>query len=863
MADKAACIVALKKNFKDALPDTEITKIVNATFEELGEGVRFGEALNEASARIVETVRETLTQRRLDVLQDIEKFGSHLRFLTQDSSVRDIDEALSAIVLGGSLDTGLVGGGRGIAVDAAVLINETSNMFLQELQIRGGLLQGRPNSKSKHLMKILSSGKLDREIHMEYRNPGSSKVREAAEIAKAIRKVNNKLHHDKVQAGSGAKYRKDRITTRRHDLDKIGHTDADFDAWAGKLMDPDGPYKVDWKATMGSKDLAERRKFLKNVFENMMSERAGLDLEDAVPGDVGRAGVRRGDFSGQVRKKREIVFADGESEFNYNRDFGKGTLNEQITHDIFIQSNQAAAIRHLGSRPYQMLERVQGAALMIGRDRKIPSEDLARLEAGISEGKYRTFLETAIGDDHVPANNLPVKMLRAGRTFLASTLLGNAVIASVTEQGMMSHMLRSATGMSWARSQMEWATSFFKHIPGKHRAELAKEFGLIMDSGTGIVLSRMGLDRPGELPRQLEGIMDAFFRLNLLSQQTAAHREAGAMSLAYNMARERSVSFESLHPKFKASLEGFGFNKADWQVMRTAPMTKINGQDAMLRSNFRNASQADIRAGMREKMLQTGRKFTQAEYLRELELSYMAFMNVNSNMGTGTPGARERAILRRFGGKPGTVFGEITAGFWQFSSYPLVVGRMLKRMTMSEPDQLGRPLHERLANASTMMAVTAFMAQLTALGYVRLALNDMSRGMTPRDPTIDPMRTFREAFQAGGAAGLATPFIFAAYERNAGVLGQMAGPGFSALDNVSGIWSAAQKGDVDGTARAALKTGLGVAPNLFYTHMVFNNLFMYNLREMASPGYTRRLESRAEERGQKFLIQRPTEALPW
>lgn len=851
---RADCLIALKKEFGADISDQDLSDILNSVADQLGDELEAGEALNVATKQIIENVREGLSKKRLDALLDAEKFVEKVKYINQPNLRNNPDEAIRSILLGEG-DPGTVGSGRGINTDAAAMENTNMNIFFMDLDAFSGELRGRPDVKSKELSKIYASGKLEKEIYMDYITPGSSGVKEAELIAKALRRLNNRLHEDLNLSGAQVKYRKDRPVKQTHDPEKIGHTDAEFAIWHKALTTR---HKVDWKETFGTTNPKTITARLRKVFDNISEEMSELDLDSITLGDVNPMGISRQDVSGGLRKSRTLVFADGESAYNYNVEFGKGDLRTNVDASVRSQTRAAATIRHLGTRPKEMLKKLETVASKLSRE--APKKTRDSFIEGARGGTYDTLLDQAMGTDYVPANSIVVKVARAVRALLNATLLGNATIASVTEQGMSTAAIRSVTGDDFFTANFKQVGAWLQSVSPAERQRFAAEAGLILEHSIGSVLARMGMDAPGELPKSAERFFNKFFRLNLLSQQTAISREAVAIVIMRDLGSKSHLDFSGLNAIQRGKLESYGITSVDWNVMRNSPKADIKGVQGIVRSGIRNASDSDVNAGIRETFKRTGRRMTQQEYIRDLELKYSGLINDTANAGSGTPGARQRAFTREYGFKPGTLQGELSTAFWQFSSYPLTVQRMIRRMTLLDPDASGKTTLERLSDLPTLVAAGGLMAHLTALGYVRLALNDISNGTTPRDPMLNPGATFRDAFVAGGAAGLYTGVLFSRYSEHAGLLGSMAGPGFSKLDDVKGIWHSALNGDPKGIAKKSMNFGSGFIPNLFYTRMALNHAILWNMQEMVNPGFAKRTRDRAQEQGRDFFIRDPVEA---
>lgn len=173
----------------------------------------------------------------------------------------------------------------------------------------------------------------------------------------------------------------------------------------------------------------------------------------------------------------------------------------------------------------------------------------------------------------------------------------------------------------------------------------------------------------------------------------------------------------------------------------------------------------------------------------------------------------------------------------------------------------GRELYGGQDGFSRLAGVVHMIAASIVFGYAAMAAKDLVKGRTPRDPT-NP-KTWAAAFVQGGGAGIYGDFIFGEYNRfGRGFLASAAGPTAASVEDIVDLWNRAKRGD--DLAAASLRTAVAHTPfaNLFYTRVALDYLVLYQLQEMANPGFLRRMERRvSEQNGQNFIL-RPSQAIP-
>jgi hypothetical protein len=161
--------------------------------------------------------------------------------------------------------------------------------------------------------------------------------------------------------------------------------------------------------------------------------------------------------------------------------------------------------------------------------------------------------------------------------------------------------------------------------------------------------------------------------------------------------------------------------------------------------------------------------------------------------------------------------------------------------------------------------VASLIVALTLMGYLSMAMKDISKGREPRDPQ-DP-RTWGAAFIQGGGAGLYGDYLFSRVNRFGGTLGAAAmGPTLGTIFDAGDL--ALETRDTamsqvfgDGSAEYPdtkyFQFFKNNSPfiNLFYVRSALDYLILYDLQESLSPGSLRRMEQRLKnENKQEFFL---------
>lgn len=330
--------------------------------------------------------------------------------------------------------------------------------------------------------------------------------------------------------------------------------------------------------------------------------------------------------------------------------------------------------------------------------------------------------------------------------------------------------------------------------------------------------------------------------LSFLSMLTRTRKEAF-----------REMRLHALTDVFKASesmpdnlngkiMKGHGITDADYALFRKAALAKADGETVTPRDV------ADLS--------------DEGASLAAEKMAGMTIMDTAS--GVIEQSGWGRLITGRGKNEKGTWRGELIESFWMFKGYPLnAVYRMI------DGYRLRGGLNGAAYTAASMLLTTLF-------GAVALQLNDMKSGKDPR--TVEDHRFWLAALMKGGSLGVFGDFLYAKERFGKGALETAAGPlAGDVLTAASIVRGAAEAGGLIGVGDTdeAKEAGKDVGANilrlvrtntpllgLWYTGAAVDHAFTYQVQDLLSPGYTRRMERRSQkEFGQKWWWS-PNDAIP-
>jgi hypothetical protein len=672
-----------------------------------------------------------------------------------------------------------------------------------------------------NLLIHLNDGHLDLEVARALEkladpNKKGSASKEANEIAAIVNKYRLRMLDRSNRAGSMIKKLTGFITRQSHDASKVHK--AGFKGWSDFIL-PLLDHKRTFDGDHPDKVLRQAHRTLASGGE-LASPGAESDLKMAFsgPGNLGK----------RISEHRVLHFKDADAWMTYNEKFGFGNLRQAILGEITGHARNTALMETFGSNPRAMFDEVRKGLIQLYGD---DPQKLAKLKAKLIDH----YMDEITGHSRI-ANNLDwANRSRTARGIITMAKLGGAVISSVTDIGSVAAQIRYQDGGGILTPFAKAMQTFFEGIPSKDRAEVADRLRVGLDGMIGSAAERFGAvdSQSGTMANWLR----TYFKFNLLTPWTDAWKRGMALMAAHDLGVHASKAFGSLPAHMKAILRSHSIDAPRWELLRQAVEEGYMHPDALQRLS----DEEFIKRGL-----------DPVEDRDKLESAIRTYLIDATEFGVPTPGARERAMMVQ-GTQPGTALGEALRFMMQFKAFPFAVTtKVLGRMTFGNP-----------SGKSDKAGLAMYIASTIALGYIAMSAKSIAKGQDVRDP-LDPS-TWTAALLQGGGLGIYGDFLFGEFNRFGRSATETAvGPGIGTIADVLELWAKVRAGD--DVAANALRLIITNAPglNLFYTRTALDYLILYQLQEMANPGYLRRMERRLEkEQGQRYLFKRPSEAIPY
>lgn len=656
----------------------------------------------------------------------------------------------------------------------------------------------------------------------------------ASADAKAIAKIMHKYQRASVERRNrGGAYIRNLpgyVTRQTHNAAKMVRAGAK--AWKDEIRP-----RLDFEKMDIAPDGIEG--FLSSAYSAMKS---GVRLDKPL-NDLSKAFTGPGNLAKKISASRVLAFKTPRDALAYDKAFGTGSLREAFMADLQHAAQSAALMTNFGTNPQAMLDRVTRQL-----EKKYRDDDakLNGLRGGLENLQHQ--MDEVSGDINIgPATKLSHLMADAGRVSRAwqsMSKLGSAVISSTVDIASM-----ATNRIYQGRSMMDaWGDALSAPVAGLSGGE-KREFADMLGAGLGGALggfmSRFNAN--DTVPGRVSKAMQLFFKLNLQGPWTDAMQRGATMMVSRDLALNAGKALADLPPDMQRMLSLYGIDARQWEVARLAVRVGNDGRSYIMPGDVADVTGSPF----------TGLTMSQQDKLRdEVRDNLFALMSGEADFTVPTPGARERAIMRR-GLRAGTGAGEAFRFFWQFKSFGIVsLTKVLGRQMYGHGAKTKR--EQLMRGGGANLGLVNAIVGTTVMGYFVMQTKELMKGreMRPND-----LKAFGAAMLQGGGLGIYGDFLFGQANRfGGGALQTAAGPVVSDIASAFDLFQRARgvveggSADLSGDALRLAKSNIPFA-NLFYAKGAMDYLIWFQLQEAMNPGYLKRMERRvATQNKQKYWL---------
>ena len=494
---------------------------------------------------------------------------------------------------------------------------------------------------------------------------------------------------------------------------------------------------------------------LDDVFETIISD--GANKIDAWGGAVG-GGTKS--VAKRHQEHRILIFKDGDSHLQYQRDFGEDDLFDVIMNHHRSMAKDISLMQVLGPNPESTVDFLTAKIGKIGADDEVPRKNLLRVSvnnndlARESATRFKVMLQHYKGLAE-PTSKRTAQILKNFRGMIMATRLAyTTLIAAPTDMMTTRHMAKM-NGISQMKAVRGYIEAIANMKDVNERTALAARYGLINQSmvdGTSTAMARY-LHEDNATP-WVQFIVDSSLRVNGLTHVTQRGRTHAGMLLMQHHGANLHLPYNQLNKGTQNGLARYGITSEKWDLMRKAE------------------PEIDMFGKVEVKSLTPGRiakiKGISASEASDLSDAYYRLVLGEVEVAVPTVSLRERSMLR--GTDPGgTVTGELGQSFAMFKSWPMAYWN--------------KHVSREWAEAATVMEkMTSFgetaMFMMIA-GVVGVQLYEIAHGRKPMDWNSGHL--WGKGVTRGGGLGPIYDVALGLGDYRGGLTSYVAGPMFGAL----------------------------------------------------------------------------------
>lgn len=833
-----ACILEIKNAAKNAgveLLEEEVLDILDILehrFRKRGGSVKSQSDLDGLVAEAAEITRQAkinaAVQKR-NRLINTKRYAELKQRI--DASPNDRGRVLSDLMVGSLQNTEA---GR-LSIDARgqAVMTDSTGLLLAELQ-------------RNDLVELFASGQMDELVYRElFDGFGSTKNKEAQQIAEAIQKVQKSLLRRKNRLGANIRELRNYVVRQSHD--PMLMRDAGYDQWKNDilpLLDRDLTFK---NLSPGQTE----EQFLRKTYDALVS---GIHQKTTsvfeTDGDVDPLTAFKGpaNLAKKLSAERVLHFVDGRSSHTYTQKYSRMKLSESVLNGLTHDAQSIALMEVFGTNPQAMFDRLM-------KESKDSLVGDPKLLDKFKERSLRNQFAELDGSTRARGAGKPVFMGvdfagigAAWRMIQNMAKLGFATVSSMSDIATKAAFIAQTTDRGVFAAYAQSFGDIFSGFKSKEQKELAYLLNVGVENFLGDVHARFGANDSG--PGMIAKAHQFFFKANGMQWWNDAQKTGLARMLAADLANYKKMSFDRLPEATQTQLSIYGISPQEWGLFKDLDAKAVDGREYLVPSVVDELQPQQIDSIIRD---QTGSlnitDDMRQDFLDGLRTKLATYYTDTADTAIPTPGARERAIMNQ-GYPRGTIAGEAIRAVMQLKGFPITY------ITKG----LGRQYYGAGGGKSGALGVVQMMIGTTIMGYLAMSMKDILRGKEPKsvfnkETFVNP-KTLQMAFLQGGGAGIFGDYLFGEFNRYGQSFSQtVLGPSFGAIDDVAGMFAKFRNGDE--VAADAVNFGLRNTPfiNLFYTKTAMDYLFLYGLTDHMNPGYLRRMEGRIEkEHDQQFFF---------
>jgi hypothetical protein len=419
--------------------------------------------------------------------------------------------------------------------------------------------------KRAELVKHFSDGNLDLDIAKALHDlDDTSKLSklppQAVEIAKIVRKWQEVTRYDANRAGASIGKLSDYIVTQSHDTDKL--VAATFEKWYADILP-----RLDIDRMFPNAGLPDVRRYLDEAYKGIVS-----DIHEEIGGvEKMKAFTGPGNLAKRMSASRKLHFKSAEDWFEYNKEYGVGSLREAVSVGFERMAESTGLMRKLGTNPEQNLATIIDELKQKLRD----SNDFTTLRKLDEWAQTRGagLYSVVSGRARSVVNDSTAAVWSTVRGAQNITKLGGAVLSAISDPFIAANSVRHE-GRNYFGALNEQLLSPIKAVLDKagsgERSAALTELDYATDAEIGLLSSRFSQQE--RLPGVMTTLQRWAFTLNLLRPWTDIQRGAAVLGTSGHLAK-LPESFSEINEQTRKMMANYGITAKHWPLLKQAVKT--------------------------------------------------------------------------------------------------------------------------------------------------------------------------------------------------------------------------------------------------------------------------------------------------
>lgn len=712
------------------------------------------------------------------------------------------------------------------------------------------------------LFHIFKSDKLEKEIFMEFYEPGSSGSKQARQIRDImIALKQDMIERQNLYGGSihflpehvkrqsytpnlikrqfGPKRMKHLTHFKHLSPEEYKHTFKQWKEFIKPLLDSEATFKD-----------SDPDKFLQGVFDGIMSGRHG-PIEKVSGAELNTKFYRTGALAKRISTERILHYKDGAGAYQAHKAFSSEPLSAGFISEIDHAATNIGLMEMMGPSPEATLREVMND-LEYEHSRNGNEKPLRDLQH--NRNRVLTALKFLNHEAKIPDNPNMHTAVGAVQSLLSQAKLGKLLFFALPDKSILQSTL-TRNGLNGVEAMIE-ALRITKPKNMKERLRLI-ELGAEAKSFINTVNSRFTTGAEAYVPSALNTSQKHFFNWTGINYMDDIGTIAIMHALPRKLGALAGLKFDELPPLNKQMLAQFGITDLEWNAMRSTAYSvdaKSNvvewksGTDSWITPDrFADIEQKRIEALLKSKDIPISENNIKRE-VSELESKYRSYLTSQRDEGVLMPGSKEHR-LAAFGTQAGTGIGSLVRLGMMFKSFPITVYTKIMRREIvgrNASTFKGWLAAEKNSNFHT----TQLIAMLTVAGYISITLDDLLSGKKRRtffdgEGNLDEhaIDTLKASFLRGGAGGLYADLLLREYDNSYNTVARaVGGPVLSETERLVDIVADVGRGEFDAGKTANFIKGNTPWLNMFYIKPALDYGIFYNMQEFFDPGSLKKTE---------------------